>query len=119
MNTERAGESENGEDAASRRQNLSEYPLRRKVLVSALLLILSGSLLNALFGARGLFGLMKARENLADLQSEIRSLEETNGAMRGEIQALRENPMAIERRAREILGMSRPEETVIIIRRPD
>ena len=107
------------EHARSRRQSLAEYPLRRKVLLSALLLILAGSLLNTLFGTRGLFGLMKARENVTALEHEIRALEDNTREMRHEIQALREDPMAIEKRAREILGMSRPDETVIVVKQPD
>ena len=107
------------EHTRTRRQSLAEYPLRRKVLVSALLLILAGSVLNTLFGTRGLFGLMEAREDLATLESEIRSLEDTNRGMRQEIKALREDPMAVEKRAREVLGMSRPDETVIVLRQPE
>jgi len=50
------------------------------------------------------------------LKSEIEQLRAENARLSAEIQALRSDPLAIERLAREELGLSRPGETLFVIR---
>lgn len=93
--------------------------LRRKALAIAAFLILAASVLNALFGERGFFGLMKAREEYQALSEEVQALEADNERLAEEIESLRNDPLVIERIAREVLGMAREGEIVVSIRDPD
>jgi cell division protein FtsB len=69
----------------------------------------------AFFGDRGVFHLMQQKERAAALRGEIEELRSENARLAGEIGALRRNPLAIERLAREQLGLARPGETVFLV----
>ena len=90
-----------------------EVSLKRKALAVALILILASSLLNALFGDRGLIELVKAREELQSLVQEIAALEGETQQLLDEIRALKTSPLAIERLAREQLGLAKPDELYV------
>ena len=61
---------------------------------------------------------MRLHINLDDeLAREIDELRGENARLTAEIAALRSDPAAIERIAREELGLARPGETVFLIRR--
>lgn len=70
----------------------------------------------SLFGDRGLLHLFEQRERTEALQREISELRAENGRLASEIQALRTDPRAVERLAREQLGMARPGETMFVLR---
>jgi cell division protein FtsB len=92
-----------------------ESGLKRKALALALFLILAASVLNALFGERGVLGLLEAQRNYQALLADVESLENNNQRLIAEIDRLRNDPMAIERIAREVLGMVRAGEIVVEI----
>lgn len=92
--------------------------LKRKALGVGLFLVLLASLLNALLGERGLRGLMKARHDYDALLLEIQTLEAENEQLSDEIRALRSEPLAVERIAREVLGMAKPGELTVTIQQP-
>lgn len=73
-------------------------------------------MVGSLFGDRGLLHLFEQRERTGALQREIIDLRAENGRLAAEIQALRTDPRAVERLAREQLGMARPGETMFVIR---
>ena len=81
---------------------------------SALIALLVGSL----FGDRGILHLMAQRERAEVLARELASLRDENERLAADIAALRTDPAAIERIAREELGFARPGETVFLIREP-
>ena len=91
---------------------------RRKALSLALFLILVASVLNALFGDRGLLELLRARRELVALEAEIESLEEDKRRFLAEIPDLKSSPLAVERLAREELNLIKPNEILLLIRRP-
>jgi cell division protein FtsB len=78
----------------------------------ALIALLVGSL----FGDRGILYLMAQREKAERLQREIEEVRAENGRLAAEIEALRRDPRAIERLAREQLGLARSGEVVFLIR---
>jgi cell division protein FtsB len=82
-------------------------------------LILAATALNALFGERGVLGLMRAREEHDSLVREVEALEAENARLASEIRALRTDPLVVERIAREVLGMARESEIVVTIRYPE
>jgi cell division protein FtsB len=94
----------------------ADVPLKRKALSLAIFLIAAASLLNALFGDRGLLELLRARQEIESLDREIAALRETNQALLEEIRDLKSSPLAVERLARENMGLVKPGEMVLLIR---
>ena len=90
--------------------------LRRKAATLASVLAVIALMVGSLFGDRGLLYLFDQRARTETLAQEIESLRAENGRLADEIVALRTNPSAIERLAREELGLARPGETVFLIR---
>ncbi len=96
-----------------------ETAFRRKALGLAAFLIVAASVLNSLFGERGILGLWKAREEHEKLLREVEALERENDSLSAQINALRSDPLVVERLARETLGMAREGEIVLTIRHPE
>ena len=67
------------------------------------------------FSDRGLPELQHARTRVAGLRADIARLEAENARLRAEIDSVRKSTYAIERIAREDLGMSRKGETVYML----
>jgi cell division protein FtsB len=105
--------------ASTRGRRLVETAFRRKALALAAFLIVSATVLNSLFGERGIFGLRKAREEHEQLLREVEALEAENDRLSAQIHALRSDPLVVERLARETLGMAREGEIVLTIRHPE
>ena len=63
----------------------------------------------------GVMHVFRERSRLQDLSHSVNSLREENNQLRAEIKALREDPRAIEKLAREDLGLSRQGEIVFIL----
>jgi cell division protein FtsB len=70
----------------------------------------------SIFGDRGLLSLMEKRRQVESLRTEIEALRVDNARLVGEVADLKQSPRAIERLAREELGLARPDETVFLIR---
>ena len=94
----------------------SEVGLRKKAAILASIIVVIGLLVGSLFGDRGLLQLVSQRERAESLAREIEQLKADNSRLAVEIRALRTEPSAIERIAREELGLVRPGETVFVIR---
>ncbi len=58
------------------------------------------------------------RERILSLDAQIQKEEETGKQLRASIEALKHNPKAIERVARETFGYAKPGETVIYFESP-
>jgi len=65
-----------------------------------------------LFSANGLMVYREKRRASQDLERQIKALQQQNGAIEGEIKALRTSPQTIEKEAREKLHYTRPGEVV-------
>jgi cell division protein FtsB len=70
----------------------------------------------SVFGDRGMLNLMSKRRQVDALRAELEGLREENARLTAQIGALRTSPRAIERLAREELGLARADETVFLIR---
>ena len=88
--------------------------MRAWVLGTVLALIALG--VGSVFGDRGILNMVAEREKIAALRAELDAMRAENARLSGEIADLRQNPRAIERLAREELGLARPDETVFLIR---
>jgi cell division protein FtsB len=68
------------------------------------------------FGDRGILNMLGEREKVESLRAELDELKAENARLSAEIADLRTSPRAIERLAREQLGLARADETVFLIR---
>jgi cell division protein FtsB len=93
-----------------------EVGLRRKAATLASILAFVALVVGSLFGDGGILQVLAQRERSAALQRQIEELQLENGRLAAEISALRRDPRAVERIAREELGLARPGETVFVIR---
>ena len=119
MTTKRPPRNDGAARDSARSRRLRESKVKKKALGLAAFLIVALSILNAFFGDRGVLGLLEARNDYLDLTREVEALHANNQHLANEIHALRTDPLVIERRAREVLGMARPGEIALQIRTPD
>ena len=74
-------------------------------------------LLHTIFGPYGYLSLRRSEQQIEQLRLEIDRLDRENSDLSGEIRALQSDPAAIEKVAREDMGLARPDE--LIFRLPD
>jgi cell division protein FtsB len=90
--------------------------LRRKAAGLASVIALIALVVGSLFGDRGMLQLVTQRQKAQALGRQLDDLRTENVALAAEISALKADPRAIERLAREQLGLARPGEVVFVIR---
>ena len=88
-----------------------------RIAIGVFGLLTVAMILLAIFDERGALALSKRRQELHNLQDEIKTATEKNKKFEQEIQELRHDRDAIERRARERLKLVKPGE--IVIEMPD
>ena len=96
---------------ASRRA--SQVTLKAVVLLAGVLCFVFA--VSFLFSDRGLPELQHARKRVATLRANIARLEAENARLRAEIASVKKSSYAVERIAREDLGMSRKGEVVYML----
>jgi cell division protein FtsB len=67
------------------------------------------------FGDRGIVEIVKTQKQIRELQLTIRSLEAEKQKLTREIEMLRENPLALEKKARENLWLMKKNEKVVVL----
>jgi cell division protein FtsB len=96
-----------------KKQGLS---LRRKLFLSGAAFLFLVFLIASFFGERGLVEVYQTQKKKNTLvQAKIRLLAEKRKLER-EIEELKTNPEAVEKKAREKLWLMKPDEIIIIIR---
>jgi len=88
--------------------------LRRKLALAAVAFFFLVILISSLFGKKGLIEIYRAKSNYEALLQEVRSLEARKSQLQKEIEALRNDPRAVEKEAREKLWLIKPDEKVIV-----
>jgi len=68
-----------------------------------------------IFGDRGLLEIIKTQKQITVLQQTIKNLESEKLKLSKEIEKLRENPLALEKKAREKLWLMKKNEKVIVL----
>ena len=91
----------------------AQVTLKAVVLLAGVLTVVF--LISFMFSDRGLPELQHARTRVAKLHADIARLEAENAKLRAEIASVKSSSYAIERIAREDLGMSRKRETVYML----
>jgi cell division protein FtsB len=77
--------------------------------------VVCGIIYGALRDEEGVMHVFRERTRLQELSHSVNILREQNNQLRAQIKALRENPRAVERLAREDLGLSKAGEIVFIL----
>lgn len=89
-------------------------PFRRNaILVLALVILVLG--MHEIFGQHGYLALRRQKQEYKSLQQQIQTLSKENQQLDQKIKALKTNPEAIERQAREQLHLVRPGEFVYML----
>ncbi len=91
----------------------SRATARALTLLGAVLALVFG--LSLFFSNRGIANLQQARKRVADLHADIGRLQADNARLRAEIDSVKKSTYAVERIAREDLGMSRKGEVVYML----
>ncbi len=81
----------------------------------AVIFVSCALLVEALVGERGLAATRKARENSQRLSRRLTQLEIENAGLREQARRLHDDPAAIERAAREDLGLIKPGEVLVVV----
>jgi cell division protein FtsB len=100
-------------------QARGEPGTRRKAWLLGTGIALIALVVGSVFGDRGFLNLVENRRHVEALRLEIETLRADNAHLAFEVSALRSSPRAIERLAREQLGLARPDETVFLLREDD
>jgi len=88
--------------------------LRRKLALAAVAFFFLVILISSLFGKKGLIEFYRAKSRYEALLQEVRTLEARKSQLQKEIEALRIDPRAVEKEAREKLWLIKPDEKVIV-----
>ena len=86
----------------------------RRLGTAAAVFIAAGLLLHAMFGANGMVVYRQKRSELNLVQIDVDRLQKENDEYVARIKALKSNPAAIEKEAREQLHYTRPGEYVYV-----
>ena len=93
----------------------TQVTLKAVVLLSGVLTLVF--FISFVFSDRGLPELQHARARVDTLKADIARLEAENARLRAEIDSVKKSSYAVERIAREDLGMSKKGETVYLLPR--
>src|SRR5512142_627289 len=91
----------------------TQVTLKGVILLSGVLTLVF--LVSFFFSDRGIAELQHARRRVADLQTDIQRLQAENTRLRGEIDSAKKSTWAVEKIAREDLGMSKKGEVVYML----
>lgn len=72
-------------------------------------------LLQDVFGTHGLIAMRRSQQEAARIQQEIDQMNNENEQLEGHVKALKSDPSAIERIAREEMGLAKPGEYIFKI----
>ena len=88
--------------------------MKKKILLIGFACLLVIMIVTALFGKKGVMELRRSRRILAERSEKIRVLEAEKVRLEAEIERLEKDPRAVEKQAREKLGLVRPGEKVVV-----
>jgi cell division protein FtsB len=92
--------------------------IRKKIFVIGVACLFLIMIVTSLFGKKGVMDLRRARRNLAALETRVKALESEKLKLESEIDRLEKDPRAVEKPAREKLGLVKPGEKVVVIPGP-
>jgi cell division protein FtsB len=96
----------------------SVYRARRKVGTAGIGLLAVWMFLHVMFGPNGTVVYQQKRAEYRKLQQDIHELQQENERYSEQVKALKSDPKAIEKAAREELRYARPGEVVYVVPSP-
>src|SRR5215472_17278948 len=87
--------------------------------ILALLLVCVALVVHEIYGEHGYLALRREKREYDSLQQEVRPLQEENQQLERRIEALKSDPKAIERVARDQMHMARPGERIYTLPEKD
>jgi len=95
---------------------MKEFHLDRATLyrngILILVLVSIALIVHEIFGQNGYLALRRQQKELQTLQQQIQQLKQENAQLDKQIKALKSDPAAIERLAREQMHLAKPGETI-------
>lgn len=91
------------------------YTWRRKLATSAVVVLAALIGYHAIFGPNGAVVYQKKKVEYRELQKQVQQLQTENDKLSQDIRALKTDPKAIEREAREQLRYAKPGEVVYLL----
>jgi cell division protein FtsB len=88
--------------------------VKKKIVFLGVACVLLIMIVTAVFGKKGVMDLRRSRRTLAARTERIRELEAERDRIAAEIERLRKDPRAVEKAAREKLGLAAPGEKVVV-----
>jgi cell division protein FtsB len=88
--------------------------VKKKIFVLGVVCLLLIMVFTAVFGKKGVMDLRRSRRELAAQADRIRALEAERDRLTAEIRRLETDPRAVEKAAREKLGLAAPGEKVVV-----
>jgi cell division protein FtsB len=88
--------------------------MRKKILLIGFAALLMVLIVTALFGKKGVVELRRYRRVLARQAETLKALEEKRARLEAEVRKLEQDPRAVEKQAREKLGLIAPGEKVVV-----
>jgi len=88
--------------------------VKKKIFILGLACLLLIMIVTALFGKKGVMALRRSRRELAERTERIRALDAERARLEDEIRRLESDPRAVEKPAREKLGLAAPGEKIIV-----
>ena len=93
----------------------SVYSSRRKLATAGVLALAAMVAYHAMFGANGMVAYQNKRVELKSVGVEVEKLQQENQQLSDQIKALKSDPKAIEKEARENFGYARPGERIYLL----
>ncbi|HEY1270419.1 MAG TPA: septum formation initiator family protein [Terriglobales bacterium] len=90
------------------------YARRRRIATSVVILLTLWLSVHIFFGANGMVVYNQRRAEIRMLEQQVEALQQENQVQSGEIKALKSDPKAIEKEAREQLHYARPGEIIYV-----
>jgi cell division protein FtsB len=87
-----------------------------KIILGGILTLLA---VHDIFGAHGLIAMRRAQGEITQIRTNIDRLNRENTELAAQVDSLKSDPQAIERIAREEMGLARPGEVIIKLPPPD
>jgi cell division protein FtsB len=92
------------------RQTKASFWSRYAATILGAAILLLG--IHDILGSHGFLAMRRTQKEMDQLRSQVKQLNEENNRMAGEAQALKSDPQAVERIAREDMGLARPGEMI-------
>lgn len=96
------------------KKDKSSFSFKKKVIIGGVVFLLFVLTVVSFFGKRGGIEIYKTRRKQEVLLQKIEQLEEKKVKLERDIEELQKNPKAVEKKAREKLGLVKEGEIVII-----